>query len=304
MTTVHPFHTAPRHRPAPASAVPDLATLVPWRAWLHHPALRTAPVVLVLALIVVPPLGLRLAADHLDAAVLLFAAYFGAAWWLVLRTVLQPVSPGRGLEGTLVGLALITQVPLAMWLEELLEADSEHLLAGIVTVGVPEELVKALPVAAIVLWLRSRGRLLAPRDVLFLGVVSGIVFGCAEAVHYVLDYYVDVVGRQDALAVLWRLVANPVVHGAWAGIAAYFVGLAASREPAQWAPLAGLGLGLAAVLHGVSNWVADSWAWVLVAGVSALLLLAYSTVGVPARVQADPPTTPIAFRGPDGRWWA
>lgn len=238
------------------------------------------------------------------ALVVLFAAYFAAAWWLLLRTVLRPVSPGAAVTTGLVLLALFTQVPIAVLLEGLLDADTENLFAGILGVGVPEEFVKALPVAAVVLALRSRGRLLEPRDVLFLGVISGIVFGAAEAVHYVLDV------PSGPLTTVWRLVANPAIHGAWAGIAAFFSGLAVRRDPAQWAPLAGLGLAIAAVLHGVSNWLVGSWAWVAVAGVSALLLLAYSTVGVPTSTstrptaEIDPPTGPIAFRGPDGRWWA
>jgi protease PrsW len=306
------LHAAPRptaHRPAAArpaaSALPDLGTLIPWRAWLHHPALRTGSVAVVLALVVVPPLGLRLADRDLDTAVVLFAAYFAAAWWLLLRTVLRPVSPGAAVTTGLVLLALFTQVPIAVLLERLLDADTENLFAGILGVGLPEEFVKALPVAGVVLALRSRGRLLEPRDVLFLGVISGIVFGAAEAVHYVLDV------PSEPLTTVWRLVANPAIHGAWAGIAAFFLGLAVRRDPAQWAPLAGLGLAIAAVLHGVSNWLVGSWAWVAVAGVSALLLLAYSTVGVPTGTPTgptepaiDPPTGPIAFRGPDGRWWA
>lgn len=266
--------------------------------------MRTGPVAVVLALVAAPPLGLLLAQDHLEQAIVLFAAYFAAAWWLLLRTVLRPVSPGPVVAAILVLLALVTQAPLAILLEEMLDADPENLFAGVLGVGVPEELVKALPVAAIVLALRSRGRLLEPRDVLFLGVVSGIVFGAAEAVHYVLDVYVGPTGQASALQILWRLLANPAIHGAWAGVAAYFLGLAARREPAQWAPLAGLGLAIAALLHGVSNWLVGTWASVLVAAVSALLLLAYSTVGVPERDHVDPPTAPLAFRGPDGRWWA
>jgi len=182
------LHAAPRptaHRPAAtrtgASALPDLGTLVPWRAWLHHPALRTGSVAVVLVLVVVPPLGLRLADRDLDTAVVLFAAYFAAAWWLLLRTVLRPVSPGAAVTTGLVLLALFTQVPIAVLLEQLLDADTENLFAGILGVGLPEEFVKALPVAAVVLALRSRGRMLEPRDVLFLGVISGIVFGAAEA---------------------------------------------------------------------------------------------------------------------------
>lgn len=115
--TLHAAPPVAHHRASvPGSALPDLATLVPWRAWLHHPAKRTCPAAVVLALVVVPPLGLRLAETHLDEAVVLFAAYFAAAWWLLLRTVLRPVSPGASVAATLVLIALFTQVPLAVLL--------------------------------------------------------------------------------------------------------------------------------------------------------------------------------------------
>jgi hypothetical protein len=66
----------------------------------------------------------------------------------------------------------------------------------IFTVGLPEELAKALPVLAIVLIYRG-SRDLTPRDYLFLGAVSGLVFGASEVVHYftvngVAEFYLTV----------------------------------------------------------------------------------------------------------------
>lgn len=99
-----------------------------------------------------------------------------------------------------------------------------------------------LPVAAVVLVLRHGGHALEPRDVMFLGVVSGLVFGASEAVHYVVDVYGDVLGRAGALGLVWRLAAAPATHACWAGVAAFIVELAARRVPAKWAPLALLAL--------------------------------------------------------------
>ena len=80
-------------------------------------------------------------------------------------------------------IALATQVPLAITLEVDLQASSAALGQSIFTIGIPEELAKALPVLAVALIYRRRHGLM-PRDYLFLGAVSGLVFGASEVVHY------------------------------------------------------------------------------------------------------------------------
>ena len=132
------------------------------------------------------------------------------------------------------------------------------------------------------------------------------MFGAAEAVHYVLD--VPSGPLTTVLAPSSRTPPSTARGPASppSSSASPSVGTRHSGRPSRaW------GSAIAAVLHGVSNWLVGSWAWVAVAGVSALLLLAYSTVGVPTGSplrgrprEIDPPTGPIAFRGPDGRWWA
>src|SRR5260370_36720698 len=79
--------------------------------------------------------------------------------------------------------ALVTQVPLAVALEVELHAGNTSLGHSIFSIGIPEELAKALPVLAVALiYRRSHG--LVPRDYLFLGAVSGPAFGATEGVHY------------------------------------------------------------------------------------------------------------------------
>jgi RsiW-degrading membrane proteinase PrsW (M82 family) len=75
-------------------------------------------------------------------------------------------------------IALVTQVPLAIGPEDALQSSNSNIFASIFTIGLPEELAKALPVVAIALVARKR---LAPADYLFLGSVSGLAFGASEA---------------------------------------------------------------------------------------------------------------------------
>ena len=76
---------------------------------------------------------------------------------------------------------------MALWLEKMESASTSNPFAAIFTVGLPEELSKLVPVLAIAV-LAIRGvkwaRNLRPRDYLFLGVISGLVFGAVEAETY------------------------------------------------------------------------------------------------------------------------
>jgi RsiW-degrading membrane proteinase PrsW (M82 family) len=145
-------------------------------------------------------------------------------------------------------------------------------------------------------------RRITPADYLFLGAVSGLVFGASEAVHY-LTSGVGLVGgnaTQDLVAALqyvWRFPTDPIAHACLAGITGYFIGLAiyAQRNSGQrkWYAVCWVGLAIAAALHGLSDWdtLNGHWAWVAITVVSAILFLTYA--------KADPPALPAAVA--DGR---
>ena len=231
-----------------------------------------------------------------------FVAYFGLAWliamWLLVRPRVRPLP-----IGAVALIALVTGGPIAIWLETRLPSNTGNLLQSIIGVGGSEELAKIVPLlAALALVPRlipARAAEmfdLRPKAWLFLGVVSGVVFGCAEGVEYIVDSQNLVAhGQGSALSVssmiFIRLISDPLNHMLWAGVTGYFIGLAVQRARLTGRPTLGgvvlgqgwliaVGLVIAAALHGVNDFVTSNFlAQSLVDMVSALLLLGYALAG-------------------------
>jgi PrsW family intramembrane metalloprotease len=137
-----------------------------------------------------------------------------------------------------------------------------------------------------------------PRDYLFLGAVSGLVFGAAEVVHYFTDVLGSISGHATGLDLqtltiqyIWRFLTDPIDHACWAGITGYFIGLAiTSQRREYWIGL--IGIGIAAVLHGLNDWnpINSHAAWVLITLISVLLFLGYARAGawLPEQAMAAP----------------
>jgi hypothetical protein len=151
-----------------------------------------------------------------------------------------------------------------------------------------------------------------PRDYLFLGAVSGLVFGASEVVHYftvngIAQFFQTVQSAIPAIEQLlntghsastsvfevligpvlyfildfvWRFVTDPVIHACWSGLTGYFIGLAVTGRY-KWYLVAWIGLVAAAVLHGLNDWgrVNGHPLWILVGLVSGILFLGYAKVG-------------------------
>ncbi len=130
-------------------------------------------------------LGPNPSASTFDHVAWIFASYFAVAW-LLLGVIIRLEHVTRPMLVLVTAIALATQVPLAVTLEVDLHADTAGLEPSIYGVGLPEELAKAIPVLAVALIYRLwRYRLpwrrdLTPRDYLFLGAVSGLVFGAGK----------------------------------------------------------------------------------------------------------------------------
>src|ERR1700742_4650209 len=333
MITLMPTHaqvpSAQRQRTGPVN------DLLPLGDWIRHHSLRSWPVLLFLALICVPSIALVIlggspSASTFDHVAWIFAAYFAVAWLLLLGIIIRPEHVTRTMLGVVTAIALVTQVPLAITLETALHSGTAALGQSIFTIGIPEELAKAVPVLVVgLIYRRSHG--LMPRDYLFLGAVSGLVFGASEVVHYftvngVEQFYLTVqsalpsiqqliltghsapdsvfavlIGpvRYFVLDFVWRFLTDPITHACWAGLTGYFIGLAATGRH-KWYTVSWIGLVIAAILHGLNDWsrVNGHWLWIVVTVVSGVLFLGYAKVGSrgdrPAPVSQTEPAGPAA----------
>jgi RsiW-degrading membrane proteinase PrsW (M82 family) len=267
----------------------SFSSLVPVRHWARDPALRSWPVLLLIALVCVPPIALVLLNNATESTIRdiawIFAAYFAVAWLLLLGVIVRPQHVSRSMLAAIAVIGIVTQAPTAIFLETQLHAGTGSLL-DVFTIGIPEELAKALPIVAVAWIWRRQWQSQAPRDYLFLGAVSGLVFGAAEAVHYF-----NVLGTQSGnvngitlqgltIQYIWRFLTDPVDHACWAGITGYFIGLAITGQSRKFS-LALVGIGIAAVLHGLNDWgpINSHPAWVLVTLISVLLFLGYARAG-------------------------
>jgi RsiW-degrading membrane proteinase PrsW (M82 family) len=147
--------------------------------------------------------------------------------------------------------------------------------AGMVLgVGLVEEAVKALPVY---LFVYRPGRGYRPLTYAYVGVVSGLAFGVAEAVGYSYSYAAALrVDGPDQIGLfvvvqLMRLISLPLLHACWSAVVGYFIGLSSISEHAPRVLMA-LGLLLAALLHGTYDTFAGGW---LGAGAAALTIFVF-----------------------------
>jgi RsiW-degrading membrane proteinase PrsW (M82 family) len=287
----------------------SFSSLVPVRHWARDPALRSWPVLLLIALVCVPPIALVLlnngTESALHSAAWIFAFYFAVAWLLLLGVIVRPQHVSRSMLAAVAVIGIVTQAPTAIFLETQLHSSTGSLL-DVFTIGIPEELAKAIPIVAVAWIWRQHWQTQTPRDYLFLGAVSGLVFGAAEAVHYFDNVLGSLSGNITdptlqalTLEFVWRFLTDPIDHAMWAGITGYFIGLAITGPYRKYS-IGLVGIGIAAILHGLNDWnpINSHLAWVLVTLISVLLFLGYARAGawLPQQALASPP--PLARSRP------
>jgi RsiW-degrading membrane proteinase PrsW (M82 family) len=116
--------------------------------------------------------------------------------------------------------------------------------------------------------------------------MSGLGFAVAEGVAYTVQAATGVIATQgqegaftqQVLQTFFRLMTGPVLHGAWAGIAGWFIGIAAIRGGARW-PIVVLGLAFAVLLHGLNDVFAGGYLHLVTAGASILIFMTYLVHG-------------------------
>ena len=189
--------------------------------------------------------------------------YFAAIWGAILYRTIKPnrVEPQiiitTFLFTALIGIAIDLTVQVLPVFAQLYSASSSRnvgwqLIGFVFGVGVVEESVKALP---LYFWFLIQKKPTTPREAAFTGVVSGLAFGVAEAVTYSIRYAND---RTAGITTpggflidqFVRMISLPLLHALWAGIAGYFVGLAA-RSPRKQSAILTVGICSMALIHGM-----------------------------------------------------
>jgi RsiW-degrading membrane proteinase PrsW (M82 family) len=109
----------------------------------------------------------------------------------------------------------------------------------------------------------------------------------------------SVVSQADAgvLDFAFRVFVDGFEHAVWAGVSAFFIGIAINYPRRRW-QLIGLGISMVAVLHGLNDWSVSTfnsyWPGIAIQAVSLLLFLGYtmSASSIERRVRRTP-----LFRG-------
>lgn len=292
-------YAGPYGAPGPQAAAPrmaprypplDIGLVFPLRAWLKEQPWNL-PWVRLFAFFAFFPLVLRRlyhGSLTLENTAWAFGLYFALIWGMILRQSMRAtnVAVRDILVTALATVVLVTiymQTAYAVGFSQLQESWTNSrdpvigTIANILLVGVVEELLKAAPLMFAFL---QRGIRTTPRSAAFLGGVSGLAFGVAEAVQYSFLYSQ---GQQSGqlnygsyLAVqLLRFISSPLLHALWASVTGYFVGLAATF-PHRSRALVVLAIGGMATVHGLFDEFSDSWISIVICLFSLILFVGYS----------------------------
>ena len=232
------------------------------------------------------------------AQLTLFALFFAMVWGVILKKfVLNDPGPWRLPVASLfftgvLGIWLILLIYKTILPDFYLRLpDSQNtfvsLFGFIFQVGIWEEAIKVLPLFIVIKFLKLK---LSPLQLVTIGVFSGLGFAAFENLHYgdnavasayslTRDYGVEglVSGVQNAMVItMLRAVSLVFCHAVWSGIVSYFIATAVVRKEKVVALII-TGLMVAAVLHGVYDWLAgiQSTMAALLAGFSFALFYGY-----------------------------
>jgi RsiW-degrading membrane proteinase PrsW (M82 family) len=225
--------------------------------------------------------------DQLKTSAWALGFYFAAIWGAILYRTIKPARVEPQILITtffftaIIGIGVDLTVQVLPGFSQLYSAthsaDVEWQLLGYVCgVGVLEESVKALP---LYFWFLIQKKPTTPREAAFIGVLSGLAFGVAEAVSYSIGYANDrESGRLTPGAFLIhqfvRMISLPLLHALWSGVVGYFIGLAANF-PRKQAALLTVGIASMALIHGLYDTFSDTWFAFALCVLSLLLFVMY-----------------------------
>lgn len=243
-----------------------------------------------------------------------FALFFAALWGVIFKYFIVRV-PQRwpilvatlfttGIAGIYVLLKIYEHILPEAYLA-LPNSDNGmvSLLGFIFQVGLCEELCKATPVLAYLIW---KGRNAEPLTAVLVGVFSGLGFAAFENMFYAQRAIDDSVtlgwqyglegsaaGTQAAMVnVMLRSLSLVFCHAVWAGILAYFLAVAALGRR-RWGALFLIGWSVAALLHGVYDWLAGMQPTIAALVVALSFVLFYAYMGK-LRALGSSPAEPSA----------
>ena len=306
-----PGSHAAHHEGVGDELVTAFEILIPIKTWLKDAGWHQGLRLLVIAYALLPLLFLALLSSSSSLSVpgfaysLYVAPLWAIAFWLLLR-------PGRiaALE-VYVGIAIVVWVTIWLYAvtvninDQLVNAVRNGNFLAALAVGYNEEITKALPIllAALVL-LKFRATKLDVRMWMFLGTISGLTFGILEERLYTEMAIAQVanasaVSQADTgvLDFAFRVFVDGFEHAVWAGVSAFFIGIAINYPRRRW-QLILLGVSMVAILHGLNDWsVSDFnsyWPGILIQAVSLLLFIGYTMSA--SSIERQVRRTPL-FRG-------
>ncbi len=160
-----------------------------------------------------------------------------------------------------------------------------RLFGYIFGVGLLEELCKALPLLIFGL---GRKHIIHVRDGVFLGLMSGFGFAAVEGVQYTFeatlrahDYQTVSMVSGQFMQFIFRMMTGPLLHGAWAAIVGWFIGISVMKYNKSW-PVIVVGILYAAALHGIYDVFSGQLLGIIVAGITLLLFMYYLIHGYEA----------------------
>ncbi len=285
--------------------------LFPLRSWLHTSGLLRGLRLLVIVYALLPLVFLAAfaSARSLTTPGWAYSLYIAPLWAIGFWQLIRP--------GRIRPLEVWVAVGIIAWVLVWINLVTVHVNASLyspgqslsplaaIGVGFNEEITKGLPilVAGLVL-LRLRSTKLDVRMWMFLGTVAGLTFGVFEQAFYTSQDIVLInqarVSSQAVEAVLAfaeRVFVDGFQHAVWAGISAFFIGMAVNYRRRR-VLLVIVGVSVPAVLHGLNDWsqiAFDSvWPSIIIQAVSLLLFLGYTLSA--ASIEQEVRETPL-FRG-------
>ena len=285
-----------------------LHILFPVRSWASNSAWRQGLRLLVITYALLPLVFLAMFASSADLATpgwaysLYVAPLWAIGFWLLIR-------PGHiGSLEVKVGIGIIIWTVTWMNIVTITINNQLHqplsFLAAL-AVGFNEETTKALPIVLAGLFLlKYRTVKLDVRMWMFLGTIAGLAFGVSEQALYTSRYIIDIsqaqINSQAVGAVLQfaeRVFVDGFQHAVWAGIAAFFIGIAVNY-PRRRVLILLLAVTVPAVLHALNDWSLGAfnslWPSVVIQAVSLFLFLGYTMSA--AAIERQVSQTPL-FRG-------